>query len=47
MNHESEKTHLGGTALVQFNRMLLKLGFFIKGVPAEGEERIVLYVVMT
>ena len=35
MDHESEKTHLGGTALVQFNGTLLKLGFFIEGVPAE------------
>jgi hypothetical protein len=35
MNHESEKTHLGGAALVQFNGTLGELGISIEGVPAE------------
>ena len=35
MDHKGEHTHLGGTALVQFNGTLLKLGLFIEGVPAE------------
>ena len=35
VDHESKKTHLGGTALVELNGTLLQLGLLIEGVPAE------------
>ena len=35
MDHESKKTHLGSSALVQFNGTLLQLGLSREGVPAE------------
>ena len=35
VDHKSQKTHHGGTALVQLNGTLLKLGLFIEAVPAE------------
>ena len=35
VDHEAKKTHHGGTALVELDGTLLKLGFFIKSVPAE------------
>jgi hypothetical protein len=34
VDHESEKTHLGGTALVELDGTLGELGLLIKGVPA-------------
>ena len=35
VDHESKKSHLGGTSLVQFNGTLGELGLFIEGVPSE------------
>jgi hypothetical protein len=35
VDHKSQHTHLGGTAVVQFNGTLLKLGLLIEGVPAK------------
>jgi len=35
VNHQCKDSHLGGTALVQFDGTLLKLGLFIKAIPAE------------
>merc|ERR1711966_133267 len=35
VDHKSQKTHLGGTAVVQFNGTLGKLGLLIKSVPSE------------
>jgi hypothetical protein len=34
VDHKSQHTHLGGTALVQFNGTLLKLGLSIEGIPS-------------
>jgi hypothetical protein len=38
VNHKSEKTHHGGTALVQFDGTLLKLGLFVEAIPSEVNE---------
>ena len=35
MNHKSEDSHLGGTALVELDGTLVGLGLFIEGVPSE------------
>jgi hypothetical protein len=35
VNHKSEDTHHGGTAVVELDGTLLKLGLLIEGVPAE------------
>jgi hypothetical protein len=35
VDHESEDSHHGGTAIVQFNGTLLELGLLIKVIPAE------------
>jgi len=35
MNHKSENTHHGGTAVVKLDGTLGKLGLFIEGVPAK------------
>merc|ERR1711966_371397 len=35
VDHKSQKTHLGGTAVVQFNGTLGKLGLLIKSIPSE------------
>ena len=35
VDHKTEDTHHGGTALVEFNGTLLQLGFFVKGVPSK------------
>ncbi len=35
VDHESEDSHHGGTAIVQFNGTLLELGLFIKVIPAK------------
>jgi hypothetical protein len=35
VDHESEKTHHGGTSLVELDGTLLELGLFIEGVPSE------------
>jgi len=37
VNHKGQHSHLGGTALVQFNGTLGKLGLLIEGVPAQVE----------
>ena len=37
VNHKSEDTHLGGTAVVELDGTLLELGFIIKRVPAKVE----------
>ena len=35
VNHKSKDTHHGGTAVVELDGTLLKLGFLIEGVPSE------------
>jgi hypothetical protein len=35
VNHKSKNTHLCGTAVVQLNSTLGKLGLFIESIPAE------------
>jgi hypothetical protein len=35
VDHKGKDTHLGGTALVEFDQTLLHLGLLIEGVPAE------------
>jgi hypothetical protein len=37
VNHKGQHTHLGGTALVQFDGTLLKLGLLIERVPSQVE----------
>jgi len=38
VNHKSQKTHHGSTALVELDGTLLQLGLFIKGVLSEVNE---------
>ena len=35
MNHKSEDSHLGGTALVELDGTLLQLLLIVEGVPSE------------
>ena len=37
VDHKTEETHLGGTAVVELDGTLLELGFFVKRVPAKVE----------
>ena len=40
MNHQGQKSHLGGTALVELDGALLEFGVSIQSVPAEIDESV-------
>ena len=40
MYHQSKNSHLGGTAVVELDGALLKLGLLVEGVPAEIDETV-------
>jgi len=40
VHHKGEDTHLGGTAVVELDGTLLKLGLLVEGVPAEVDESV-------